>query len=232
MKCEDKVDAQDRMRSDEADSAEARLRDQIADKDAQLADRNARVRFLEEQLHALQRASGTDAVPNSNTRVLRLIHNPSMTSLKRQQQQSYEPITPLQTIEQLRRELAHRTAAAAGAGAGAGDTSVSHSHSASMMMMSTAPMTMMTFGSPDTASSSSAAAASVSSSSSSGEAVDPNKLHQRLKEVFRERITSFREAVYLLTGYKVSIMMMNMSMLLCITSVSATMMMNMMMMKC
>jgi hypothetical protein len=33
---------------------------------------------------------------------------------------------------------------------------------------------------------------------------DSNKLNQRLKEMFKERITTFREAVYLLTGYKVS----------------------------
>ena len=32
---------------------------------------------------------------------------------------------------------------------------------------------------------------------------DSSKMNQRLKEMFRERISSFREAVYLLTGYKV-----------------------------
>lgn len=32
---------------------------------------------------------------------------------------------------------------------------------------------------------------------------DSAKLNQRLKEMFKERITAFREAVYLLTGYKV-----------------------------
>ena len=34
--------------------------------------------------------------------------------------------------------------------------------------------------------------------------VDPNKLHQRLKQSFKEQISRFREAVYLMTGYKVS----------------------------
>ncbi len=33
---------------------------------------------------------------------------------------------------------------------------------------------------------------------------DSSKLNTRLKEMFKERITAFREAVYLLTGYKVS----------------------------
>ena len=34
---------------------------------------------------------------------------------------------------------------------------------------------------------------------------DSNKLNQRLKEIFSERISSFREAVYLLFGYKVDL---------------------------
>ena len=34
-------------------------------------------------------------------------------------------------------------------------------------------------------------------------AADSNKMNTRLKEMFKERITSFREAVYLLTGFKV-----------------------------
>jgi len=34
-------------------------------------------------------------------------------------------------------------------------------------------------------------------------AVDPNKLNQRLKEMFKEKISMLREAVYLLTGFKV-----------------------------
>lgn len=35
--------------------------------------------------------------------------------------------------------------------------------------------------------------------------VDSSKLNQRLKEMFKERISSFREAVYLLTGYKIDL---------------------------
>lgn len=34
---------------------------------------------------------------------------------------------------------------------------------------------------------------------------DSSKLNQRLKEMFKERIASFREAVYLLTGYKIDL---------------------------
>lgn len=36
--------------------------------------------------------------------------------------------------------------------------------------------------------------------------VDSGKLNQRLKEMFRERIKWFREAVYLLTGYKIDLL--------------------------
>jgi mitotic spindle assembly checkpoint protein MAD1 len=36
-----------------------------------------------------------------------------------------------------------------------------------------------------------------------GADVDPNKLHQRLKESFKEQIGRFREGVYLLTGYRI-----------------------------
>jgi mitotic spindle assembly checkpoint protein MAD1 len=38
-----------------------------------------------------------------------------------------------------------------------------------------------------------------------GPGPDSSKLNQRLKEMFRERITCFREAVYLLTGYKIDL---------------------------
>ena len=36
-----------------------------------------------------------------------------------------------------------------------------------------------------------------------GSDVDAQKLHQRLKESFKEQISVFREGVYLLTGYKI-----------------------------
>jgi hypothetical protein len=49
------------------------------------------------------------------------------------------------------------------------------------------------------------------SSASSG--IDSNKLNIRLKEMFRERISSYREAVYLLLGYKV----LSLSLSLCLS---------------
>ena len=42
-----------------------------------------------------------------------------------------------------------------------------------------------------------------SSTGSAANAFDANKLNLRLKELFKERVAQFREAVYLLTGYKV-----------------------------
>jgi regulator of replication initiation timing len=50
---------------------------------------------------------------------------------------------------------------------------------------------------------SSSSSSSSTLSTSSTPVVDPNKLNQRLKEIFREKITTFRNAVYLLTGYHV-----------------------------
>lgn len=41
--------------------------------------------------------------------------------------------------------------------------------------------------------------------STNNQGEDSKKLNQRLKEMFRERITTFREAVYLLTGYKIDL---------------------------
>lgn len=43
----------------------------------------------------------------------------------------------------------------------------------------------------------------------SPEGVDPNKLHQRLKESFKEQINIFREGVYLITGYKIDMIHKN-----------------------
>lgn len=40
-------------------------------------------------------------------------------------------------------------------------------------------------------------------SSANTNSTDMNKLNLRLKEMFKERITKFRESVYLLTGFKV-----------------------------
>ena len=48
-----------------------------------------------------------------------------------------------------------------------------------------------------------------STSAGAGAGADSSKLNLRLKEMFRERITSFREAVYLLTGYKVDLLFAN-----------------------
>jgi myosin heavy subunit len=41
---------------------------------------------------------------------------------------------------------------------------------------------------------------------SHGSEVDPQKLHQRLKQSFKEQIALFREGVYLMTGYKVDML--------------------------
>lgn len=43
--------------------------------------------------------------------------------------------------------------------------------------------------------------------SSKDKEVDPEKLHQRLKDTFKEQIGLFREGVYLITGYKVDMLL-------------------------
>ena len=47
---------------------------------------------------------------------------------------------------------------------------------------------------------------STSTAASKSTAVDADKLNNRLKAMFREKIACFREAVYLLTGYKVRLL--------------------------
>ena len=46
----------------------------------------------------------------------------------------------------------------------------------------------------------------VRGTAASGSEVDPQKLHQRLKQSFKEQIALFREGVYLMTGYKVDML--------------------------
>ena len=60
-----------------------------------------------------------------------------------------------------------------------------------------------TVGLPPPAASSVPALGQTDSSSGAVNVLDGGKLNLRLKEMFKERITCFREAVYLLTGYKV-----------------------------
>lgn len=55
------------------------------------------------------------------------------------------------------------------------------------------------------ATSSSGSSSSGSGNSGGGSVVDPAKLNQRLKEMFKEKISTFREAVYLLTGFKMEL---------------------------
>ena len=50
-------------------------------------------------------------------------------------------------------------------------------------------------------------ASSAAAAATTGADIDNNKMNARLKEMFKERITAFREAVYLLTGYKVLVFM-------------------------
>lgn len=50
------------------------------------------------------------------------------------------------------------------------------------------------------------ATSAIDTTATGADGIDTSKLHQRLKEAFKERVTAFREAVYLLTGYKVDLL--------------------------
>lgn len=90
----------------------------------------------------------------------------------------------------------------AASAAGTADTEDSAEHEGGAMNMSV----MGGVGAP---SSSSTSGASTGTGTGNGSGCcphcggDSNKLNLRLKEIFKERINSFREGVYLLTGFKV-----------------------------
>jgi mitotic spindle assembly checkpoint protein MAD1 len=71
------------------------------------------------------------------------------------------------------------------------------------MLPSKLPVTNPTNNNNNNNASSSSAPSAGSTTNSS--VVDPAKLNQRLKEMFKEKIATFREAVYLLTGFKMEL---------------------------
>jgi DNA repair exonuclease SbcCD ATPase subunit len=152
-------------------------------------DLRAQVAALKEHLRQAQAASGLDYVPGK-TRVLHFKHNPmyqaakargeaALAAYELRQTQSTLPLEALQTasaeIRKLKQEQQQQQQA--------GDRA-SASPSAG--------------GTTNTATTSAPAATPAVSST-----IDTSKLNLRLKEMFKERITTFRESVYLLTGWKI-----------------------------
>jgi len=176
---------------------------------------------LREQLFGLQHATGMDFVPGK-TRVLHLTQNPasaaiasasSSSSSAAMQRLQGPPVStvPLEELKRLRVENKRLTEALAEAASQVQAMSNNSGEGGHGLDISTSGSRPSTFPS---SSSSSSAAQQTSKSSRSGDGgsggggggADSSKLNQRMKETFRERITSFREAVYLLTGYKVDLL--------------------------
>jgi len=138
---------------------------------------------LKDELFGLQKATGLDYVP-SQTRVLHLVQNPSAAST------ASKSCTPGQKFSNQTEELRHlrdenkrlqdlllsRTSLDESEGKD------NHSGSSSKIALDTSVM-------PENNTS----------------IIDSGKHNQRLKDVFKERITLFKEAVYLLTGFKIDL---------------------------
>lgn len=143
---------------------------------------------LRDELVGLKHATGLDYVPGK-TRVLHLAQNPTTAAGLRLSTASTVPMEKMKALQaenkQLNESIANLQAGSAVAVAGVENISADHSMVSGIHAATSAP--------------GSGAAAST----------DSSKLNMRLKEMFRERITSFREAVYLLTGFKVDLLFTN-----------------------
>jgi len=160
------------------------------------------------ELQGLQQASGLDFVPG-RTRVLHLQQNPSSmaSAAAGVALPSTIPMERLKVLQAENKQLADALAAAQSTGGGGGGGGATH------LTGQNVDHSIVTGAGASSSSSSSAAAAAASNAalhtSVMAGGADSSKLNLRLKEMFRERITSFREAVYLLTGYKVDLLFAN-----------------------
>jgi mitotic spindle assembly checkpoint protein MAD1 len=143
------------------------------------------VEMLKMELSALQEVTGLDFVPE-RTRVLHLAHNPFSMARKTPLGSPVSTL-PMDEIKRLRQTVrkASTLEGEGGDKAAAPESSEANNQSMNMSMMK-----------PTSSSSTAATAASIA---------DAAKMNLRLKEMFKERITAFREAVYLLTGYKIDL---------------------------
>jgi mitotic spindle assembly checkpoint protein MAD1 len=143
----------------------------------------AEVQKWKDLYEGLQAYSRTDVLP-SYTRVLHMESNPYSLAL---QQRGIEPLTtessvPIDELKRLRRQVKQQQPDALNS------TQVpTKSQREEIGIFNTSPEGVH------------------QPASTNAGGPDSNKLNQRLKEMFKERITSFREAVYLLTGYKVDL---------------------------
>ena len=145
----------------------------------------SQIQGLRDELLGLQKATGIDFVPG-RVRVLHLRQNPAAAAGVASKGTSETFVNSLEELRRLRDEN-HRLRDMAIQPDGDLDENT---------LLPTPGQTNLT------------PAASILTPATSTPNViapDSSKLNQRLKEMFRERITCFREAVYLLTGYKIDL---------------------------
>mmetsp|Transcript_31687 Transcript_31687/g.32280 ORF Transcript_31687/g.32280 Transcript_31687/m.32280 type:complete len:267 (+) Transcript_31687:245-1045(+) len=183
----------------------------------------SRVVELQDQLECLQRAVGIDYIPGK-TKVLHIADNPYASArqqfLKSRSDMTeeehrvniFDEVKRLRTenrrlqalcIQHTEEEMRSRCASSAGSGgagtgsaAGSGETEGEGETETEALGLS---MNMSSFGN------STMNTSTTGGGSATSVGIDSAKMNKRLKEMFRERISCFREAVYLLTGYKVDL---------------------------
>eukprot|EP00603_Paraphysomonas_imperforata_P004455 CAMPEP_0114419764 /NCGR_PEP_ID=MMETSP0103-20121206/4203_1 /TAXON_ID=37642 ORGANISM="Paraphysomonas imperforata, Strain PA2" /NCGR_SAMPLE_ID=MMETSP0103 /ASSEMBLY_ACC=CAM_ASM_000201 /LENGTH=770 /DNA_ID=CAMNT_0001588209 /DNA_START=17 /DNA_END=2329 /DNA_ORIENTATION=- len=165
---------------------------------------------LKEEMYWFQKVAGFDFIPQQ-TKVLHLKSNPSLERYQIQgegeQAQSITEgsgsgeqkapsyfVTPIDELNHLKGLIK--------AGKLVPSSSTDSSESSKRPRSDSASNQSSTGGGLD----SSSLNASRANVSMSAGGVDSQKMNQRLKEVFREKIAEYREAVYLLFGYKVDLM--------------------------
>jgi mitotic spindle assembly checkpoint protein MAD1 len=191
----------------ELESAQQQAQHRGADASGEAVTESEKYLALREDFEALQEITGMDHLPHK-TRVLHFAENPASLLMQKhlaatshqQQSQSAQQRSslPMEVIQRLQQEVkalkasVNHHGSAADAVAAAAD---SNSGDASLFV----DMNRSTFASTATTGNGN------SGGSSSSAVVDHAKLNIRLKEIFKEKIQSYREAVYLLTGYKMEL---------------------------
>jgi mitotic spindle assembly checkpoint protein MAD1 len=175
----------------------------------------AEIKRWKDKFLAVQEFTGVDFVPHE-TRILHFKNNPSAPHFRQQEVQDAMDVVQVEAaaatpildvslptevvkryrqetralnaqVKQLQQELLTLAQQQSQHGSGT-EVAGSQSPNASMMFFNTNTSTLPS--KPQV---------------NSSNVVDPAKLNQRLKEMFKEKIATFREAVYLLTGFKMEL---------------------------
>jgi len=146
---------------------------------------------LQQDLQTLQAVTGMDFIPG-NTKVLHLVSNPSSRFAKHTASAVISSL-PMDELRRLRLQNKQLLSELRNTNTNNATHILASNNDDSLMDVATAMNTT------------SGGVTSSSNHNNTTASMDTAKLNQRLKEMFKERITSFREAVYLLTGYKIDL---------------------------